>query len=42
MHGHGKFVWPVKSVCGTAIFIGEFANDFRVKGKIYDHNNKLL
>ena len=33
MHGHGKFQWP-KSIGFT--FIGEFKNDKRVQGRIYD------
>ena len=39
MHGHGKFTWPTPP---GGIFIGEFKDDKRIKGKIFDNKLNLL
>jgi len=38
MQGHGKFVWPDQK----ATYIGNFKNDVRTSGKIYDSNFNLI
>lgn len=42
MHGHGKFCWPVTVGDGNITFIGEFENDRRVKGKVFDGQMNLI
>lgn len=39
MHGHGKFSWPREI---GYIFIGEFREDKRIQGKIYDQSLTLV
>mmetsp|Transcript_8428 Transcript_8428/g.12849 ORF Transcript_8428/g.12849 Transcript_8428/m.12849 type:complete len:102 (+) Transcript_8428:2258-2563(+) len=40
MSGHGKFTWPLSK--GSAIFLGEFKEDKRVSGKIFDATCSFL
>lgn len=45
MHGHGKFTWPVVKTKGKDVqltFIGEFREDRRIRGKIYDEEYNLI